>query len=101
MWSSDDASYSQTNIIPLYCAVLAAIVVGLVIYVVVKHRRNRKHKQTGVVLTYVAVATTGGDCVTHKQSSDSGVGLEQDLKPGRSSQTKVAYQHECCYRTLS
>ena len=85
MWSSSDAaSYSQTNIIPFYCAVLAAIVVGLVLYVVVKHRRSRKHKQTGVVLTYVAVATGGGECgVTHKLSSDSGVGLEQDSKPGR------------------
>lgn len=78
VWS-DDASYSQTNVIPFYCAILAAVVVGLVIYVIIKHCRNHKQKQTGVVLTYVAVAT-GADCVTHKQSSDSGVGLEQDTK---------------------
>ncbi|KAK2186859.1 hypothetical protein NP493_186g01048 [Ridgeia piscesae] len=77
---ADDVSYSQTSVIPFYCAILAAVVVGLVIYVIIKHRRNNKQKQTGVVLTYVAVAT-GADCVTHKQSSDSGVGLEQDTKP--------------------
>lgn len=63
---------SHGDIIPVYCSLLGALVVGLIIYVIVQHRRrqaaNKANKRLGI---------QDGASPTSKQGSDSGVFVDE------------------------
>lgn len=70
--------------IPLYCSLLGLIIIGLIIYVITSHAKNKKAKQNANLNIIIEE-----DFVPEiKQGSDSGVGLENDARYGIS-QTRL------------
>ncbi len=84
---------SQINVIPIYCAILGAVVLALVVYVIVsqnkrmKQKRLRKEAQNGAIpgANETPLLLGGNNPATSPvgtQGSDSGVFMDHENRPG-------------------
>lgn len=70
---------THDNIIPLYCAVLGLVIVGLIVYVGIKRMQIRRHKKASQIQAPILVAADAEGGILHKRrGSSNGIYMEKE-----------------------